>query len=239
LQSKIEKRFSGGLYFLSSYTWSKSIDNQSNGTDNATASGQYPQDPLNTSLDRGLSSFDRMHRFVGSLVWEVPFGRGRSAESRAQEIIHTALTGWQLSGIFLAESGTPFSALMSCADVNAQGNNCRPNLVAGDAVPSGAQSITKWFNTAAFAIPSSPAWGDAGRNILRAPGTSNIDLSLSKSFPVGKTETRRLQIRSEFFNALNHTNLGIPVNSIDSPAFGTITSSLPGRQIQLGARLEF
>ena len=65
LQSKIEKRFSRGLYFLGSYTWSKSIDNQSNGTDTSAASGQYPQDPLNTSLDRGLSSFDRPQRLGG------------------------------------------------------------------------------------------------------------------------------------------------------------------------------
>ena len=75
LQSKIEKRFSRGLYFLASYTWSKSIDNQSNGTDDSAASGQYPQDPNNAALDRGLSSFDRTHRFVGSAVWEIPFGR--------------------------------------------------------------------------------------------------------------------------------------------------------------------
>ena len=98
---------------------------------------------------------------------------------------------------------------------------------------------TQWFNTAAFVIPSTPEYGDAGRNILRAPGLNDIDLAMSKSFSLGSVETRRLQIRSEFFNALNHTNLGVPVNSIDSPAFGTITSSLPGREIQLGARLEF
>jgi hypothetical protein len=88
-------------------------------------------------------------------------------------------------------------------------------------------------------IPSMPAYGDAGRNILRAPGTSNIDLALSKSVPWGNRETRRLHIRSDFFNTLNHTNLGVPVNSIDSPAFGTITSALASREIQLGARLEF
>ena len=128
---------------------------------------------------------------------------------------------------------------MACADINAQGNNCRPNRIASGALPSGQQSINEWFNTAAFAIPSTPAYGNAGRNILRGPGTNNIDLALSKSFPWGKTETRRLQIRSEFFNALNHTNFGVPVNSIDSPAFGTITSALPGREIQFGARLEF
>ncbi len=133
---------------------------------------------------------------------------------------------------------------MSCADINAQGNNCRPNRLASGALPAGQQSINQqsineWFDTAAFVIPSTPEYGDAGRNILRAPGVNNIDIAMSKSFPWGSAETRRLQIRSEFFNTLNHTNLGVPVNSIDSPAFGTITSSLPGREIQLGARLEF
>jgi hypothetical protein len=239
LQSKIEKRFSGGLYFLGSYTWSKSIDNQSNGTDTAIASGQYPQDPLNASLDRGLSSFDRPQVLVGSVVWEIPFGRGPAERSRARELVNGALGGWQLSGIFTAQSGTPFSALMSCADINAQGNNCRPNRISSGALPSSQQSINEWFNTAAFVIPSTPEYGDAGRNILRAPGLNDIDIAMSKSFSLGSVETRRLQIRSEFFNALNHTNLGVPVNSIDSPAFGTITSSLPGREIQLGARLEF
>jgi hypothetical protein len=239
LQSKIEQRFARGLYFLGSYTWSKSIDNQSNGTDTANAGGQYPQDPLNVSLDRGLSSFDRTHRFVASLVWEIPFGRSPTAEGMVQKLINRALGGWQLSGIFLAEGGTPFSPLMSCADVNAQGNDCRPNVIGSTALPSGAPFINKWFDTSAFTIPSSPAWGDSGRNILRAPGTDNIDVALSRSFRWGDVETRRVQIRSEFFNTLNHTNLGIPVNSIDSPAFGTITSALPGREIQLGARLEF
>ncbi len=76
LQAKYERRFSRGLYFLGSYTWSKSIDDQSNGTDNVTASGQYPQNPLDPGLDRGLSSFDRAQVFVANAVWEIPFGRG-------------------------------------------------------------------------------------------------------------------------------------------------------------------
>ena len=239
LQAKIEKRFSRGLYFLGSYTWSKSIDNQSNGTDNVIASGQYPQDPLNTSLDRGLSSFDRPHVLVGSVVWEIPFGRGSAERSKARELVDGVFGGWQVSGILSAESGAPFSVLMSCADINAQGNNCRPNRLASGALPSDQRSIKQWFDTAAFAIPSTPEYGNAGRDILRAPGVNNIDLALSKSFPWGRVETRRLQIRSEFFNTLNHTNLGVPVNSIDSPAFGTITAAAPGREIQLGARLEF
>lgn len=239
LQSKIEKRFSSGVYFLGSYTWSKSIDNQSNGTDNSAASGQYPQNPLNPSLDRGLSSFDRTHRFVGSVVWEVPFGRGLGEHSRLRQAIDAVMGGWQISGILLAETGTPFSAVMNCADINAQGNNCRPNRVASGALASGEPSLNEWFDTSAFSIPSPAAYGSAGRNILRDPGVTNIDLALSKTFSWANVETRRLHIRSDFFNALNHTNLGVPVNSIDSPAFGTITSALPGREIQLGARLEF
>ena len=239
LQSKIEKRFSSGVYFLGSYTWSKSIDNQSNGTDNSAASGQYPQNPLNPSLDRGLSSFDRTHRFVGSVVWEVPFGRGLGEHSRLRQAIDAVMGGWQISGILLAETGTPFSVVMNCADINAQGNNCRPNRVASGALASGEPSLNEWFDTSAFSIPSPAAYGSAGRNILRDPGVTNIDLALSKTFSWANVETRRLHIRSDFFNALNHTNLGVPVNSIDSPAFGTITSALPGREIQLGARLEF
>jgi hypothetical protein len=239
LQTKIQKRFSGGLYFLGSYTWSKSIDNQSNGTDTADASGQYPQDPLNPGLDRGLSSFDRTQVFVGSLVWAIPFGRGTTLGSRLPGAVNGLLGGWQLSGILLAESGTPFSALMSCADINAEGDNCRPNRIASGALPAGRRSVAEWFDTGAFVIPSQPAYGNAGRNILRGPGTNNIDLGLSRSFMWGKNEARRVQIRGEFFNALNHTNFGLPVNSIDSPTFGTITSAAPGREVQLGARLEF
>jgi len=238
LQAKVEKRYSRGLYFLASYTWSKSIDDQSNGTDTAIASGEYPQDPLNPSLDRGLSSFDRAQVFVANAVWKIPFGRGWHGTGAAA-LGKSVFGGWQLSGILTAETGPPFSVTMACADVNAEGDNCRPNRIASGELPSGQQSINEWFNTAAFVIPSTPKYGSAGRNILRGPGTTNLDFALSKSIPLGEAERRRLQIRAEFFNVLNHANFGLPQTSIDSPAFGTITSAAAGRQIQLGARLEF
>jgi len=239
LQSKIEQRFSRGLYFLASYTWSKSIDDQSNGTDTASASGQYPQDSQNPSLDRGLSSFDVPQRFVGSFVWQLPFGREKAFGASLPGAVNGLVGGWQLSGVITAQSGSPFSVLMACADINAEGNNCRPNRIAGGVLPAGQRSIAEWFDTAAFAIPSPQAYGSAGRNILAGPGMQSFDLGLSRSFPWGSVEARRLQIRAEFFNALNHTNFGLPVSSIDSPAFGSITSAAPAREIQLGARLEF
>ncbi len=237
LQSKLERRFSRGLYLLGSYTWSKAIDNQSNGTDTASASGQYPQDSRNPGLDRGLSSFDRTHRVVGSAVWEIPFGKSEAFGSGAPQALRTVLSGWQVSGIFLAQSGTPYSVIMSCADVNAEGNNCRPDRIGSG--ESTQPSITAWFNPAAFAIPSPQAFRNAGRNILRGPGTSSVDLALSKSIFLTKGDTCRLRLRSDFFNSLNHANFGLPGHSIDSPAIGTITSASAGREIQVGARLEF
>jgi hypothetical protein len=239
LQSKFERRFSRGLYLLGSYTWSKSLDNQSNGTDDSSASGQFPQDPAHRSLDRGPSSFDRTHRFAGSAVWKIPFGNRGHAGSAPAAMVNGLLGGWQLSGVFEAQTGSPFSIVMPCATINAEGNNCRPNRISSGELPSDRRSIRQWFDRDAFVIPSPKAFGNAGRNILRGPGSSNVDIAASKSFPWGKTDTHRLQIRTEFFNALNGVNFGLPVHSLDSPALGTITSAASARTIQLGARLEF
>ncbi len=234
LEARFERRFTRGFNLQGSWTWSKSLDDQSNGTDNVAASGQYPQDPLHPELDRGLSSFDRSQVLVASAVWEIPFRRD------GWRVLRAAAAGWQLSGILTVETGPPFSVLMACADVNADGNNCRPNRLASGALPDNRQSIAKWFDTAAFAIPSPRAWGNAGRNILRGPGNVNLDFGIARSIALAPDSgKRRLQLRGEFFNALNHANFGLPQASIDSPAFGSITNSAPARQIQLGARLEF
>ncbi len=239
LQTKLEKRLSQGLYFLGSYTWSKSMDNQSNGTDDSASGGQFPQNPSNFSLERGPSSFDRTHRFAGSFVWQLPTLRGLRDAGGALKAIGEIAKGWQWSGIFEAETGTPFSVLMPCATINAQGNNCRPNRISSGELPSDQRSIALWLNPAAFVTPSPAAYGNAGRNILRAPGLVNSDMALARSFRWSNNDTRRVQIRWEVFNAFNHTNLGVPIHSTDSPALGSITSAGPARVIQLGARFEF
>jgi hypothetical protein len=234
LEVRYERRFTHGFHMLGSWTWSKSLDDQSNGTDNVASGGQYPQDPLHPELDRGLSSFDRSQVLVANAVWEIPFVRN------AWRPLRVLATGWQLSGILTAETGPPFSVLMNCADVNAEGNNCRSNRLASGALPGGQQSIAEWFDTQAFAIPSPQAWGNAGRDILRGPGGINLDLGIARTIALAPDAAkRRLQLRGGFFNALNHTNFGLPQASIDAPAFGAITSSAPARQIQLGARFEF
>ena len=163
-----------------------------------------------------MSSFDRTHRFVTSLVWEIP-------TPRFSELSRAILGGWQLSSVFGAETGTPFGILMSCADINSQGNNCRPNVIGNGALPSDQRSIAEWFNTSAFVIPSPQAYGDAGRNILRGPGSTNIDMGLSRSFHMDRnaaiadsirvlqrSEPHQLWLASEFegFSGLWHHYLG-------------------------------
>lgn len=237
-QTRIEQRFAHGLSFLTSYTWSKSMDNQSNGTDDSAAEGQFPQNPLDRALERGPSSFDRTHQLTGSLVWAIPIAM-KSEPNLLQTVLRHAAGGWQLSSVFQAETGSPFGVLMPCAAVNAEGNNCRPNRIGSGVLPADEQSVNEWFNTGAFVTPSPAAYGNAGRNILRGPGMVTVDAALAKSFPLGHAEARRLQIRWEVFNSLNHTNLGLPIHSTDSPALGSIISAGSGRVIQLGARLQF
>lgn len=238
LQTKIEQRFSRGLSFLAAYTWSKSIDNQSNGTDDSASAGQYPQNPNDLAAERGLSSFDRTNVLTGSWLWAIPF-TGRAGSTGFSSVVHGVAGGWQLSSVFQVSSGPPFSVLINCADINAEGDNCRPNVVGNPALPADERSVDEWFNPAEFVIPVPAAYGDAGRNILRAPGSETMDAALAKSFYLGSSEARRLQLRWEVFNSLNHTNLGVPVNSLDSPAVGSITSAGPARVMQLGARLQF
>lgn len=239
LQIKMEKRFNHGLYFLGNYTWSKTIDLQSTGTDNTPAAGANAQNPNNFAAERGPATFDRTHRFTFSGIWEIPYGRGRQFGAQAPAVVNLLLGGWQFSGIFVGETGTPISVRMACADIGAEGDNCRPDRIADGNLPSGQRSINQYFDTKAFVIPKTPRYGNAGRNIIRAPGLSNIDFGLSKFFRWGQSEARLIQFRAEAFNALNNTHLGIPIPVIDAANFGTITYAGDPRVVQLGLRLQF
>ena len=242
MQLKVEKRYAQGLYLLASWTWSKSIDNDSNGIDASAATGTNSQDPYNLAAERGLSSFDRTHRLVVSSIWEVPYGRGKHFGSQANRVLNFVLGGWQASGILTAQSGSPLSILMACADVNAEGDNCRANRVASGILPKSQRTLQRWYDPTAFVkVPTTaPAYGNSGRNVIRSPGGWGIDMGISKYFRWGQDSARRIQFRTEMFNALNHTNWGLPGTSVDAPgAMGVITSAGPNRVIQLALRFEF
>jgi hypothetical protein len=153
-------------------------------------------------------------------------------------VARTAFAGWQLGGIMTLSGGQPFTVLMS-GDPNSVGGNTRPNLT-GDP-NQGPRTPIAWFNTGAFAAPAAQTFGTAGRNIVTLPPYKNLDFSASKSFRLG--ESRRIQLRAEFFNVLNHPNFcsegNVPGNSFGTGTFGTINRATEPRDIQFGLKYIF
>ncbi len=250
LEASVRQRFSHGISFLASYTFSKTIDDAS--SFNMTGSASKPvagendlaQDPFNLAAERGRSLFDSRHRFVLSYQWSLPFWR--QPHGWYQQV----LGGWQLNGIVTIMSGTPFTVFDS-NDVSEQGgapeitgfSANRPNLVAGQNPNAGPHQPGAWLNAAAFqrniADPNSPVqqFGDTGRNIAQGPGYADWDFSAFKNIRV--TESKEFQFRAEFFNFLNHPNFRLPDSDISSPTFNQILAAQHPRLIQLALKFMF
>jgi hypothetical protein len=232
LQTSLTKRFSNGLQFLASYTFSKSIDDASGAPTNEFAA--VPGDQQNRRSNRGLSDFNRANRFVFSGTYDLPkFYEGKSA------LPARLANDWQAGGIVTLQSGLPFSVV--CVSGSALYN--RADYLGGTASGSGSveSRLTNYFNKAAFApgcVNAAP-FGTSGRNILTGPGQSNVDLSLVKLIPI--KETTRAEFRTEFFNAFNRVNFALPNNNVLVPTtLGTITSTAAGpRVIQFALKLSF
>jgi hypothetical protein len=206
LQAKLQKRFSQGLTFLASYTWSKCLSIQDEGQ-----SGSI-QNPYNWSADKGPCDFNIPHVFVFSYAYELPVGRGKAFGSSMSGVGNAVLGGWQISGITTAESGLPFTATANASDVaniNPSSETERANFTGQPLLPSGfKQTVETWYNPDAFVTPPPFTFGTVGRNTLRGPKLINWDFGLFKTFRI--TESKSVQFRSEFFNILNHANLGPP-----------------------------
>ena len=225
--AKVEKRYSKGLMLLASYTWSHAIDSAEENLNGST--GQDPENNFDMRNQRSNSIFDLRHRFVSSVVYDLPFAAGKG-------LLHTALGGWQVAGIMNLYTGTPISPLVSTDNSNT-GTTNRPNRTANGALDSSQRSIYRWFDLSAFTVPALYAYGNAGRNILSGPGTRNLDLKIGKTFNF--TERWHLQFRAEMFNAFNTPNFLTPNPNIDLPQGGQITSAKSARDIQLGLKLLF
>jgi hypothetical protein len=168
-------------------------------------------------------------------VWELPLGQGKRWLNRGPA---AAIFGdWQLNWILLARSGQPFTPTVGGDPANlGHTGYARPNLVGDPELDD--PTVDRWFNPAAFSIPVND-FGNAGRNILRAPGYWNVDLGLQRNIRV--MNDKNLGLRLEIFNVFNHINLGNPAVAIDNPATVARITSLTGnpRQIQLGFRLQY
>lgn len=246
LNLKMERRFASGFSLLVAYSWSHSID-----TDSGGSFGSPNLNPANFQLDRGSSDFDIRQRFVGSLLYELPFGKGKPILGSASGAMNMLVGGWQINLIPSFQSGvnrsvsSPNLSTISYITQRADATGINPGssftsngatITPGEDF-GGANTSLYWFNPNAFSQTAALRFGTSGRDIISSPGFANWDASLFKNFNF--TERTFVQFRAEFFNTLNHPRFDPPNLNAASPFFGQIQSAEPPRIIQLGLRLQF
>jgi hypothetical protein len=230
LQVRYEQRMVGGLTLLNSFTWEHSLDNASASLEGNTPS---PQDANNIRADYSQSDYNLPIANVTSLVYELPFGRGRQFASDANGFVNSVVGGWQLSAINTMQAGTPFNVVYSPNSAQAVSpqisatyrgaNEYRPNAVPGQKVTLGKGNraantgYVNYINPNAFVLPPikdgqgntlSP-FGNASRNPGRTPAFYQTDLAVNKKFDT-PVESLKVEFRTEFYNLFNHTNLYLP-----------------------------
>src|SRR5262249_46604035 len=238
LQMSLTKRLSQGAQLLASYTYARSLDNASGGSDkfpDVADFGGIAGNQLDNRANRGVSDFDRTHRFVLSYLWDLPLPAfaERSAAGRF------LFSNWQVAGILTAMSGLPIDIVDGLAGsfyFGPSGGPSRPSWAPGATSGAGTSNAPPgyFFNPLAFVppfvlmgeeIPSSNGtatagatggtdFGNVGRNVLRGPRQSNVDFSITRRFPFG--ETRNVEFRAEFFNFFNHVNLSNPISNLSA-----------------------
>ena len=240
--AKVSQRFGSDLTTLFSYTWSKSLDDGS--AIRGPGNDFVAQDARCRACDYGYSAFDVPHRFVASVLYNLPFGKGRHFLNHGG-IVNQVVGGWQVSTITTLQSGsTTETASWDSAGVVFSPNGNRTNCFAGVNQLMDNPTAAQYYNPAAFYNTVAPEFGNCARNNLRGPKQVNIDFSTFKDFRIA--ERQALQFRLEMFNAPNHVELGTPntgwgsSNKAPSASFGTITSTRANmRQIQFALKYNF
>ena len=254
LQTKLERRYSNGVYLINSFTWSQATNNASadletNGGDSALVNFYNP------AGDRGASGYNQPLNDTLSIIADLPFGRGRRFGQSAPGWQQATLGGWQLAAINVVSSGLPINLTYApsgqyVVSSTSAAYSVRPNLVStAKAVYAPKSSWSKSKSAVSGTLVASQVtvptpsqyFGDAGRNALRGPAFGQLDLALHKSVPLW-SEASNLEFRIEAFNVLNATNFEQPDSAItDGASFGAYTASnaYPSRQVQLALRLAF
>jgi hypothetical protein len=248
LQVRYEQRFVQGLTLLNSFTWEHSLDNASASLEGNTPS---PQDGNNLKADYGQSDYNLPLADVTSVVYDLPFGRGRRFASGANSFLDTFIGGWQLSGINTAQAGTPFNLTYTpntAQQVSPQisatyrgANEYRPDIVPGQKITQGRNfraantGYMNYINFNAFVVPPikdaagnllSP-FGNGPRNPGRTPPFNETDLDINKKFST-PVDRLKIEFRTEIYNLLNHTNPYLPGTITGSQGTTTATASVGG-----------
>jgi hypothetical protein len=250
LQVKFEKRFARDWSMLSAYTWQHTIGQVTEDE----APDAEPQNTYNRKAERGNNPPDFRHQFTSAWSYELPFGPGKRYLA-GQGAARWLVGGWQLNGIIAMYSGQAFTPLLSFDPTNTGSGGPRPDVIGNPynfsnatsaGCPSNQQTISCWYNPAAFAVPSvapgqtfATVFGNAPRGMLRGPAQYNVDFSVFKNFQI--KEDQNLQLRGEAFNLFNTPEFGLPYNAVDvAGTAGSISSTVhSSRQLQIAVKYTF
>jgi carboxypeptidase family protein/TonB-dependent receptor-like protein len=245
LQFTGEKRYSNGLQFLASFTWSKSIDDSSQADDNVTWLGSFSslQDPNKPWLERSLSTFDIPYVIQLSYSYDLPFGRGRAFLGNMPGWANAIFGGWTTNGIWRIADGRPLTFSVADGTSLPTYGGQRPNIVGTPKRNHGPD--TEWVNSyfvdnSVFQRPGDFTLGDAPRALgsVRSPSHFTTNLSLGKQFAI--REQMNVEFRIEAQNAFNHPVFATPDVTVDDPSFGQIFNTAVGpREVQLALKVNF
>jgi len=234
-----------GLYALFAYTYSRTYDNGlTDGLGSVVSAPFFPL-PNWQKLDWALSQINLDNSFIGSVIYDLPFGRGKQFGSGWNPLTNAILGNFQTTLIERISSGFPaplIDSINSSGADFANGGNFndwnRPDRVAGCNPGSAAHGKLEWINPACFVVPASGELGNASRVPATGPDFVNTDFSVIKQ--IGLPKEMGLNFRAEFFNLFNHSQFGSPVNDVSSPGFGFVQSTVNNpRLIQLALKLSF
>jgi hypothetical protein len=247
LQISVTRRMANGLEVLLNYTNSKSIDDDSVGTNKLDSAFVEARNPNAPQAERSVSEWDIPQVFQAAYVWQLPFGKGKRWGGNWNSYVNGVLGGWQTNGMWRFDDGQPLSigvsgnglcpASYQCGFPNQTGNLLRN--------PKSEWLTNGYFSNASSVLQVTQNYviGNAPReqSDIRGPGTSNASLSMFKEVPLNKMrEGSRLQIRVEAFNALNHVQFKFPNETFNTSSFGTITGQANSpREVQLAAKILF
>lgn len=239
LQVRVQRHLAHGFLVRGLYTYGKSIDNAS------SIGGGAPvvvQDQNNFRADRGLSSFDIRHQFVGYYSYELPFGdHKRWLQSGWRS---AALGNWRVSGITTLSTGTPFTARVlgafgESAGAGLSSDTERADQVGNPDLPSGQRTALHWFNTSAFVVPPPGRFGNAARNTIPGPGTILFNFALARRVRFGSEQRYGMDLRWEVQNLMNNPGFSLLYTVVNSDTYGGVRGVRPMRTMDLVMRVHF
>src|SRR5262245_27187943 len=239
LSFSIRQRTSRGLTYSAAYTRSKLTDIASSVFDASILTGPLTNaavaDSHNLERDRDYSTGDIPHYFGASVVWDLPIGAGRAKNPGG--VLGALAKDWSVATVMTLQSGVPVAVTQANSLGYAGFTTQRPNLVGDPTLPGDERTPAHWFNTSAFALANQFTIGSASRNPVRGPSYRDVDLAVMRRVGVGRE--RAIELRLEVFNLLNTANFGAPASQFGPASFGTITTALDPRVVQLAAKFWF